>query len=636
MNGNSALNDPESQSSHSNGDEPQTCLTTEELAQELAALNAQRAIPSLMIAQRLDLSPTSRQRLGEFTVAALILNRTIGSGIFGLPKNILEHTGSSGVSILLWVVGGLIVLSLHLCWLELGMSVPYFSHVDEDGSTRTIPVPRSGGDKNFLEYIYNQPRLLASCVFGVIFIIFGHLAANAVQFGLFIMRAIRPDCEEGDECFSEAGVIGWAIAVVTICALINVGARQFAITLNNIFAVGKVLFVASIALLGIIWGTIHENQCRKITWEYQKTNGSSNFGDIVLALLFAAYPYSGFEQPFYVLAEVKSPRRVFPRATILAMLTVLVLFPLANVGYLCVTPYTGDEPPDMVIAMFEKISGTSSHDNQNPDYSAVRAVSALLSVSIFGNIMAQTFTGSRVKQEIAKEGILPFSLLFATGSDSLLSRLSQQPRTSAQFTLQDIEYHPEQVPIAATFLHWVFEVIFILVFGIVLGPNRAYGVLAAIKTATLVGLLGLFTSAGLLYLKVDSWINRKTEKGRQWARHCQWHAPLSPLHAIVATAGLALMVFGTFAPPNTKMPKAPHWVGPFTAWAAVAVAIAWWAWLMLDEKRRKDFILVTKKPFIERDGECGEMVLKAEIVSVERIPARARRQVKPELPSMLP
>lgn len=49
----------------------------------------------------------------------------------------------------------------------------------------------------------------------------------------------------------------------------------------------------------------------------------------------------------------------------------------------------------------------------------------LLVSCVFGIVfivfMAQTFTAFRVKQELAKEAILPWSLQLASGTDSLLS-----------------------------------------------------------------------------------------------------------------------------------------------------------------------------------------------------------------------
>jgi len=505
-----------------------------------------------------------------------------------------------------------------------------------------------------LEYIYRKPRLLASCIFGVIFIVFGHLAANAIQAASFIMIAVNPECKEGDACFNKGSVIGWAIGLVTVCALINISARQFAITVNNCFAVAKVLFVAALGLTGIIYGTAHGNTCSKISWQNQnKLQGinpaGGSFGDIVLALLYAAYPYTGFEQPFYVLAEVASPKKTFPKATISAMLIVAVLFPLANVGYLCVTPYTGNEdlPHNMVISMFERISGVSDTQSTKQNFTSLRAISALLFVSIFGNIMAQTFTASRVKQEIAKEGIIPYWEVFSAGSDSLLSRLwtPVHQRTGAQANMDTIHSHPEQVPIAATFLHWGFEVILILAFGIPLSPTTAYQLLTAIKMYTVVGVLGLFTVAGLGYLKVDSWILGRHGQGRQWyrlvngtfgrppsegtdTRNRTFLPPLDPLHVVVATLGLLLLLFGTLAKPTVELSDdLPYWIGPFLAWAITLASVGWWGWLKWDEKRNSEFIYADRKPFLALEDD-GEIVCKAEVVKVKRLPIALKKEIQ--------
>jgi amino acid transporter len=457
---------------------------------------------------------------------------------------------------------------------------------------------------------------LATCVFGVIFIVFGHLAANAIQFGIFMVTLTHPQCREGEPCFSKGAVIGWALGVVTLCSFINISTRRLAISLNNWFAVAKVLFVAVLAFMGIVYGSIHGDGCRQISWENKGQGGS--FGDIVLALVFAAYPYAGFEQPFYVLAEVRDPRRTFPRATICALSIALVLFPLANLGYLCITPYTGNDdlPQNMVVAMFERLSGNDS-GSDTKENSVVRGVAAILALSAFANIMAQTFTGARVKQEIAKEGILPYSLLFATGSDSLISKLFRH--REGGHAAYDIDKHAEQVPIAATGLHLGFEVILILAVGIPLSPTDAYRLLSAIKVFSVVGILGLLTVAGLLYLKVDSLL--RDTAGRNWSGIVKFLPWLSPLHVLIATAGLTLIIFGPFVPPTVSQGGSiPYFAGLVTAWAMTFASVGWWLWLKFDLRRDRQYLHVERRPFIEPDGDGGELVLKAEFVVVERLP----------------
>ena len=46
------------------------------------------------------------------------------------------------------------------------------------------------------------------------------------------------------------------------------------------------------------------------------------------------------------------------------------------------------------------------------DYKAAQLFAAFTGISSLGNIIVMTFTAARVKQEIAKEGILPFAKIF--------------------------------------------------------------------------------------------------------------------------------------------------------------------------------------------------------------------------------
>ncbi|KAF2743492.1 amino acid transporter [Sporormia fimetaria CBS 119925] len=584
-------------------------FTREQLQHRIQAYNEQK--------QRFDVLPTDTQQLGRFTIVCLIMNRTIGTGVFVQPVNVLFLTGSSGVALLLWCVGGLIVFCIVLSWLELALSVPHHLIFHNERWER-YATPRSGGDKNYLEYIYKRPKFLMSCIFGIIFIVFGHLAGNAIQFGVFMQTAINPTCNEDDECFNKGAVLGWAITVLTLCAIINIATRRLAIVLNNGFAIVKVLMVVIMAFLGMIYGAAKGDGCRKISWKNRGAGGG--FGDIVLALFYAMYPYTGFEQPFYVLAEVRQPRKIFAKYVILAMLIVMVLFPLANVGFLCMTPYDGNEglEDNMALALFQRIARDRGELREATG--SRQGVSVLLAIFIFGNIMAQTYTASRVKQEIAKEAILPWSLQLASGNNALLSRLLSH---GGQPAINDINHHLEQVPIAATFLHWAFEILLVLVFGIPLKPSTSYRILTYLKTFSVVGVLGLFTVLGLLFLKLDSHFRR--ERGRRWYEKVAWRPWSDPLPTAVACAALTFILLATFAPPSVSRSdeELPYWAGPVIGWMVTLLGVLWWLGLRFVQWKGRFELQVRRVPYIEIDHN-GEPVQKAEFVEHDRMPVTAR------------
>jgi len=128
--------------------------------------------------QRLDISPSNNVKIGKWTIVALILNRTIGSGIFLTPHRILAGTGCVGGALFLWVLGALFSMCALYVWLECGLSMPQRT---VRGETEPRGVPRSGGEKNFLEFMFPNdrarlPHIRTTCAFSIMFILMYNLS----------------------------------------------------------------------------------------------------------------------------------------------------------------------------------------------------------------------------------------------------------------------------------------------------------------------------------------------------------------------------------------------------------------------------------------------------------------------------
>lgn len=69
----------------------------------------------------------------------------VGTGIFADPSSILALSGSVGLALFMWVAGSLIAAAGMAVYLEFGTAIP-----------------RNGGEKNYLEYVFRKPKFLAT------------------------------------------------------------------------------------------------------------------------------------------------------------------------------------------------------------------------------------------------------------------------------------------------------------------------------------------------------------------------------------------------------------------------------------------------------------------------------------------
>lgn len=226
-------------------------------------------------------------------------------------------------------------------------------------------------------------------MFGIVFLILGNLTGNAIQLGMYTMTAAGYDDP------SKSSVLGIAIAALTFAASVHAFSRRGGILLNNAFAIFKVGLLIAMIALGFAWKCGRDfggGNAQTKNFETPFAGTSGNLANYVDSLLYILYSYSGFKQPFYVLSEAETPKRIFPFATTAAVALQWLLFVLVNVAYTCVVDlsrlqatladdYTG--PVDMAVLYFESIFGEESPTPK-------RVMTGFLALSILGNIIVMT------------------------------------------------------------------------------------------------------------------------------------------------------------------------------------------------------------------------------------------------------
>ncbi len=92
------------------------------------------------------------------------IGRIIGTGIFSTPSSITKSVGSVGAALMFWVLGLALSFAGLCIWLEFGCMIP-----------------RSGGEKVYLEAAYKRPKLLATVVFAFQVILLGFSGMSCSQ-----------------------------------------------------------------------------------------------------------------------------------------------------------------------------------------------------------------------------------------------------------------------------------------------------------------------------------------------------------------------------------------------------------------------------------------------------------------------
>ncbi|PTB37078.1 uncharacterized protein TrAFT101_010811 [Trichoderma asperellum] len=324
------------------------------------------------------------RHLGIFSTTSLIIGRIIGTGIFSTPSSIINGVGSLGASMFLWVLGLLLSISGLCVWLEFACMIP-----------------RSGGEKVYLEAAYRRPKMLITTVFAVQAVALGFTASGCIVFASNILVAANRTVTE----WAERGI---AIGVIVSVTLIHTFIPKLGVHGMNFFTVLKLVLLIFIVVTGwvVLGGGVSRVPDPHASFR-DAFAGSANSGNPYATALFKVLnSFAGWSNAMYVLNEVKDPVRTIKIAGPLGLSTCGILYILANVAYFsAATPKEIAASGTTVASFFMgKVFGKS----------AQRALSVLVALSAYGNVLTVTFAQSRVNQELAKEGVIPFPRFWAS------------------------------------------------------------------------------------------------------------------------------------------------------------------------------------------------------------------------------
>ena len=233
--------------------------------------------------------PTLVRALGVRALAANIVNTIVGSGIFVLPAVVAGILGPAAM--LAYLICAALVALFGLCFAEIGSRV----HV-------------SGGAYAYVEaafgpYVGFSAGLLLGCA---------EMAASAAVATIFVgsLSALLPG---GGGSATRAGML---VLLYGALAIVNVRGVRTGARLMELITAAKLVPLVLLIVAGLF--VLHP--------AYLRWSGIPPLADIGRASLVLMFAFTGVEGPLTSSGEVRNPARTVPRAVLLGLSTVALLY----------------------------------------------------------------------------------------------------------------------------------------------------------------------------------------------------------------------------------------------------------------------------------------------------------------------
>lgn len=349
---------------------------------------------------------------------------------------------------------------------------------------------------------------------------------------------------------------GIATACVTFSVLIHSIFPKWGMRLFNVLGVFKVIVLLLIIFSGFaaLAGHLKIDKPNNFKDAFSFDDYGGGVYNYATALLRIVYSYKGWENANYVLGEVKNPRRTLSVAAPAAIGGVTILYVLANVAYFAAVPKKELAESGVIVAgiFFRNVFGNSA---------GARALPVFVAISNLGNVLAVSFAHSRVNQELAKEGLLPFSKFWASNK-------------------------PFNAPAASLFLHWLVTII------VLFAPPAGEAYEFIVDLYTYPGAwINSFVAAGLIYLHWN--------KAENWTS--PWHSYF-PINLLYLLSNVFLAIV-PFIPPLTQSKSYPHYVFPLVGVSVLFLGVVYWTFWKIILPKLGGYKIVAERKILEDGGE---------------------------------
>ncbi len=306
----------------------------------------------------------------SFTQAlATVVGSVIGAGVFFKIGTITAQTGSTSMTLFVWILAGVISIASGLTVSEIAASL------------------KVNGAIKYLDYTYGR--------------VWGFLFGWAQMIVYFPAQIGALSSIFGVQFVSLFGIpskFSNLIAILLVLFLfgINLIGTKVSSKMQSVITVLKIIPIVLI----IIWGIFNQNRINIQILPLTVGAGKSMAGGLSQGLLSALFAFEGWIVVTNLANEVKNPEKDLSRAIIAGLSGITLIYVLINYTFLTVLPIhqlvnNNNAAFEASIKLFGQFGG--------------KLVTVGILISVYGAVNAFMLTGMRTPYILAQDNLLPYS-----------------------------------------------------------------------------------------------------------------------------------------------------------------------------------------------------------------------------------
>jgi APA family basic amino acid/polyamine antiporter len=306
--------------------------------------------------------------LGPVDATCVVIGAIVGVGIFITPGQVAATTGSGGLALLAWALGGVLAIFGAFVFAELG------GMFTGDGAQYTIVRDGYGPLPGFL-FVFCMATIIQPGTIAII-------ALTCTDNLLFAAN------------HAGAGLT-WRLTLAALLIVLLTGANVFGVRagarIQNLTVLAKVLALVAVTALAVF---ASPSRAAVPVLEHEASPLTPTVA-VMAALVPVLFTFGGWQQVMWIAGEVRDPKRTLPRAIIGGVVMVIAVYMAANWAYLDLLGFDAVRASktiaaDAVAAVYPTFGG--------------RLAAGAVAVSAFGVLNANLLTGPRLVYGLARDG----------------------------------------------------------------------------------------------------------------------------------------------------------------------------------------------------------------------------------------